>query len=92
MNTFIVELIKRFTADTPWFFQVIRYLSIAIAIIVGLPGVIDYLCVEVDLCIVLPESWSAIYSKVASIAALVSAFIAQLTATTTEKAKKYITD
>ena len=92
MNTFIVELIKRFAADTPWFFRIVRYVSISIAVVMGLPGVIDYLCTEADLCLVLPESWSAIYSKAVSIAALASAFIAQLTATTTEKAKQYLAD
>lgn len=80
LTNFFIELIKRFMAETPWFFRVIRTIGIVAAIITGIPALLE------GAGVVLPDAIHAIASKVVSIAAIVSAFIAQLTAT--EKAKK----
>ncbi len=89
---FLTELIKRFLSDTPWFFKIVRVLSFVVAIVTGIPEVIESVCQSMEVCITLPDAWSAISSKVISIAAVVSSFIAQLTVTTDQKKAKNLKD
>lgn len=80
MKDFILDLVKRFLAKTPKFFKIIRIISIVLAVVTGLPELLQSAGVE------LSETIKAISSKVVSIASLIAAFIAQLTVT--EEAKK----
>ncbi len=89
---FVVELVKRLAADTPWFFRVLSIIGVVVAVVSGLPGLLTYVCDNMQVCITLPEAWEAIYSKVLSISGIVMTFIAQLTATTTEKEKEALRD
>jgi len=79
MQNFLIELVKRFMADTPWFFRVVRTLGIVVALVTGLPGLLEGSGLD------LPAAWDAIASKAVSIAAIVGSFIAQLTATSANK-------
>lgn len=73
MNEFFLDIIKRFLASTPKFFQVIRNVSIALAVITGFPVLLA------DSGVVLPESISVVVIKIVSIASTVAAILAQLT-------------
>ncbi len=75
MKDFLIELIKRFLSKTPKFFKVVKAISVIVALITGIPALLE------QANIVLPDSLNAIASKVVSIAALISAFISQLTTT-----------
>lgn len=83
---FLIELVKRFLADTPWFFKVIRTLSIVIAFVTGLPELIA------ESGIVLPEAIEVFANKVIAIGAVIAGIIAQLTTTVDEKKNKGISD
>lgn len=76
---FLNELIIRLFSSKPWFFQVVQIISVATAVVTGLP---EFLA---DSGIHLPEAWEAISSKAVSIAAMVAAFVAQLTTTSAVK-------
>jgi L-asparagine transporter-like permease len=86
MNTFIQELILRFFGDTPWFFRVIRIITVATAIVTGIPTLLESAGVE------LPTSIQSVASHVIAIAALLSTFLAQLTVTSEYKKKNNIND
>ncbi len=77
---FLNELIIRLFSDKPWFFKVLQLLSVATAVVTGLPQFL------VDSGIALPAAWEAISSQVVSVAAMVAAFVSQLTVT--DKTKK----
>lgn len=77
---FLNELIIRLFSSKPWFFQVVQIISVATAVVTGLP---EFLA---DSGIHLPEALEAISSKAVSIAAMVAAFVSQLTVT--DKTKK----
>lgn len=79
MTDFLVQLVKRFLAKTPKFFKILQVLSIVLAIVTGLPSLLE------SAGIVLPAALSVLASKVISIASIVAAFITQLTATETAK-------
>lgn len=89
ITKFLLEAIRRFMADTPWFFKVVRNLSIATAIIAGAP---DFLVFLTNSGVELPESVFTFTNKTVAISAVVAAFIAQLTATTQEKEQLDIKD
>jgi len=72
---FLNELIIRLFSSKPWFFQVVQIISVATAVVTGLP---EFLA---DSGIHLPAAWEAISSKAVSIAAMVAAFVSQLTVT-----------
>jgi hypothetical protein len=86
MNEFFTELLIRLFGDTPWFFRVVRVVSIVLAIITGLPGLLE------SAGIVLPEAIAAISSQVIFIASILAAFIAQLTVTSDFKKKEGLKD
>lgn len=88
MNDFILELIKRWGAKQPWFFKTLQYLSIAIALILGLP---EYL-LDAGVLDQLPEAVRVIIDKVILWAGLAAAFIAKLTATSEDKEERKIVD
>ncbi len=89
ISKFLIELVKRFSAETPWFFKVIRNLSIATALIAGLP---QFLLFLTNSGVELPDAVFVFSNKVIAISSLVAAFIAQLTATTKEKESLNIPD
>lgn len=89
ISKFLIELVKRFSAETPWFFKVIRNLSIATAVIAGLPQFLSFLTIA---GVELPEIVFVFSNKVISVSSLVAAFIAQLTVTAKEKEELNIPD
>jgi hypothetical protein len=89
ISKFLIELVKRFSAETPWFFKVIRNLSIALAIVAGLPNLLSFLTIA---GIELPQAVFVFSNKVVAISSLVAAFIAQLTATSNEKERLGLPD
>lgn len=82
ITKFLEEAFKRFTAETPWFFKVIRNLSIITAIIAGLPDLIVFLT---NSGVEIPEPILLFANKTVAISAVVAAFISQFTATTKDK-------
>ena len=78
--TFIHELVIRLWGDTPWFFKVVQIISVAAALIIGLP---DWLR---DSGVEIPGAWKSIGNEIVGYAAMVAAFVAQLT--TTAEVKK----
>lgn len=89
ISKFLIELVKRFTADTPWFFRVIRNISIAAAVVSGAPQLLSFLVAS---GIEIPQGVFVLANKTVAIAALVASFIAQLTVTTKEKETLNIPD
>lgn len=83
---FLNELLLRLFSSKPWFFKVVQIISIATALITGLP---EWLA---DSGVILPDAWAAISSKVVSIAATVAAFVAQLTVTSDFKKTEGLKD
>lgn len=77
---FLNELIIRLFSDKPWFFKVVQVISVITALVTGLPQFLA------DSGISLPETWQSLSSQVVSIAAMVAAFVSQLTVT--DKTKK----
>ena len=99
MDRFLIEMIRRWGADQPWFFKTVSILGLIVALITGLPGILD--SIEASVCeldpqlcfeIQLPAAWDAIYSKVASIASLVGSLVAKFASTSEEKAERSILD
>jgi hypothetical protein len=89
ISKFLIELVKRFSAETPWFFKVIRNLSIATALIAGLP---QFLLFLTNSGVELPDAVFVFSNKVVAVSSLVAAFIAQLTVTKKEKDELNIPD
>ena len=89
ISKFLIELVKRFSAETPWFFKVIRNLSIATAVIAGLPQFLSFLTIA---GVELPEIVFVFSNKVVAVSSLVAAFIAQLTVTAKDKEELNIPD
>jgi len=83
---FVVELLTRFGAKTPWFFKVVRTVAIIAALITGLPAFLSGAGVE------LPGAIQSIMSTAVSVASLVAAFVAQLTVTSEEKKARALRD
>ena len=73
---FITEFINRFKLKTPAFFQVIQWLSIATAVVAGIPALIGQF--QTDLHITLPPLLVALSSKVVAWSAIVAWVIAKL--------------
>jgi hypothetical protein len=86
MSDFIKELLIRLLGKTPWFFKVVQVLAVLTAIVTGLPTFLENAGLD------LPDSWDIVSSKVVSIAALVGAFVSQLTVTTEVKDKEQLPD
>jgi len=83
---FLAELILRLFGKTPQFFKIVQIVSIVVAAITGLP---EFL---IEIGLDLPEAFDVIANKVVAIAAIVSAFISQLTVTTTVKKEENLPD
>jgi hypothetical protein len=84
LSKFFIDLLKRLMADTPIFFKIIRTIGIVAAAVTLIPSWLEAIGVA------LPDSLHLIANKVIGIAALVSAFVAQLTATEAAKKEKGI--
>lgn len=89
INRFLIEAIKRFSAETPWFFKVIRNISIATTLVTGLPDLLSFLTAS---GVELPQFVFVFANKTISISSVVAAVIAQLTVTAAEKKELGITD
>lgn len=83
---FLAELVLRLFGKTPQFFKIVQIVSIVVAAITGIP---EFL---IEIGLDLPEAFDVIASKVVAIAAAVSAFISQLTVTTTVKKQENLPD
>jgi hypothetical protein len=79
VKMFVFDFLKRLGSKTPKFFQIVKTVSVILAVITGLPSFIE------SAGITLPGPIEAISSKVVSIAAIVAAFIAQLTVVPNEQ-------
>lgn len=88
MTDFIAELIKRWGAKQPWFFKVITNVSLALAVVIGLPGFLD----SVGVWDVLPENVTQVISQIVFYAGLAVSFIAKLTVTSKDKKDLSIKD
>lgn len=89
ISKFLIELVKRFSAETPWFFKVIRNLSIITAVISGAPQLLSFLT---SAGVELPEAVFTFANKTVAISAIVASFIAQLTVTSKDKENLNIPD
>jgi hypothetical protein len=89
INRFLIEAIKRFSAETPWFFKVIRNISIISTLVTGLPDLLSFLTAS---WVELPQFVFVFANKTISISSVVAAVIAQLTVTAAEKKELGITD
>jgi hypothetical protein len=89
INKFLIEAIKRFSAETPWFFQVIRNISILTTLVTGLPDLLSFLTAS---GVELPEFIYIFANKTIAISSIVAAIIAQLTVTSAEKKELGIVD
>lgn len=71
-NNFFAELLQRLFSNNPKFFKYVQAISAIIALVTGLPGFLE------SAGIVLPDWATALESKVAAIAAVITMLIAQL--------------
>jgi hypothetical protein len=86
MLDFVRELLIRLFGKTPWFFKVVQVLAVLTAIVTGLPSFLESAGLD------LPDSWDSLSNKIVSIAALVGAFVSQLTVTTDVKKREDLPD
>jgi hypothetical protein len=84
--SFLAELVLRLFGKTPHFFKVVQIVSVVVAAITLLP---EFL---VEIGLDLPDTFDVLASKVVGYAALVGAFISQLTVTTDTKKQENIPD
>lgn len=88
MTDILLQIVKRWLGQSPQFFKVITWAGVAVAIITGLPDLIEYVInffCDAGVCFELPESVEAIQNKIVSIAAVIGSIISKLTLTTEEK-------
>lgn len=85
ITKFLSEALKRFTAETPWFFKVIRNISIVTTLITGIPSLLTFLT---ESGVTLPEIVFVLANKTVAISSIVAGFISQLTVTSGDK--KYL--
>lgn len=71
---FLIQLVRRFLSQTPWFQKVLKVILIITATIAAIPQFLDM----AGLTTLVPGSVMDIISKIVVIAALVGAFVAQL--------------
>jgi hypothetical protein len=83
---FLAELVLRLFGKTPQFFKIVQVVSIVVAAVTGLPEFLNEIGLD------LPESFDILANKVVAIAAIVAAFISQLTVTTDTKKQENIPD
>ena len=87
MNEFIKELILRWGKKQPWFFKVVQWIMIVVALILGLPEYLQDAGLLDQVPIIEP-----ILNKVVLWAGLVGAFVSKLTVTSKEKEDHKIKD
>ncbi len=78
MLKFLKTIIKRYFMKTPILYRIVSVISAVASFITGIPELLEYMCENQDLCIVIPEAWGDIKSKVISIAGIVITFITEL--------------
>ena len=83
---FLIQLIRRFLGQTPWFHKVLQYVSIATSAIASIPVILAKLCTDYGLCNFVPSDVSVIIAKAVFIAGIISTIVAQLSVT--EEAKQ----
>lgn len=74
--TFFAELVGRLFSKTPAFFKVIQIVSAVVAIVTGLPGLLE------SAHITLPAAFTSLENSVVSIGGLVALFISSLPVST----------
>lgn len=70
------QIILRLFSGTPLFFTVIKWVSFVVGVIIIVPDLIDTLT---GAGVILPTDWYEVVEKIVGYAALVAAFISQLT-------------
>lgn len=83
---FLIQLVRRFLGQTPWFHKVLQYVSIATTVIASIPVILAKLCTEYGLCDFVPSDVSLIIAKAVAISGIISTIVAQLSVT--EEAKE----
>lgn len=86
---FLIDIVRRFTAKTPWFFKVLQVVAAGVALIFVLPDIVSAIRQG---GFVLPASWDEMVTKLVGYAAVWQVFILQLTATSEDKKEKGIKD
>ena len=89
MNQFFIDLLKRFAADTPWFFKVLQIISVVIGVVLVAPDILNAIQ---EGGFTLPDTWGKFVAKAVGWAGIAQAFILQLTTTSADKAQKGIKD
>ena len=74
---FLKELVTRYKQKSPKFFQIIQWISAAVALIAGLPEALDFIFTYFNLGEI-PEWLASLENKVVAIAALVGVFLSGL--------------
>ena len=70
---FLAELVNRLFAKSPKFFRIIKVIAAILAIVTGLPGILESLGIH------LPDTLAVLQNKVVSIAGLAAFFVSSLT-------------
>ena len=83
---FLIQLVRRFLGQTPWFHKVLQYVSIVTTVIAAIPVFLAKLCTDYGLCDFVPTDVSLIIAKVVVVAGIISTIVAQLSVT--EEAKE----
>lgn len=80
----ITEILKRLMAKSPKIFKVIKWISILVVLVTGLPAFL------VSVGITLPPELLVLENKAIAIAGIVGAIISQLTVDTPEATKQVL--
>jgi len=80
----ITQILKRLVAKSPKIFQVIKWISILVVLVTGLPGFLE------SVGITLPPDLLVLENKAIAIAGIVGAVISQLTVDTPEATQKVL--
>lgn len=70
---FLADIVKRFLAKQPKFFVIVTNLAVILAVITGIPGLLE------EAGVVLPAAIEAVSNKVIAVVTVVAAFISKLT-------------
>lgn len=81
MTQLIAEAVKRWGADSPQFFNVIKYVSAIIAVLLGLPAYLQEYGLE------LPAAWSFFVDKAMFYLGIGAGIVAKLTVENKEDLK-----
>lgn len=84
---FLIQLVRRFLGQTPWFHKMLQYVSIVTTVIASIPVILAKLCTEYGLCDFVPSDVSLIIAKAVAVSGVISMLVAQLSVTDEAKEK-----